>query len=206
MVGIETHSLLRCRPQRRTLSYCPHFLEYNNHCLSSLLSLMQQRHCLHCRITFVLYFSRRHSPLSLATIRAFKYPPVLFSLPPSFPSSRQFHRTFQTSTHTSNAHHHSHNSGLSNPTQTTSSGTKHHHSSQVQDVFNHFHSLLLGTRVFCLHSSGPHGHGYASAIRQSRQQPPQCRWLKLPMQSHKQLWWNSHQHGCRRLAEALLFG
>ena len=110
---------------------------------------------------------------------------------------------FRISSHASNPHSRSHTSNPSNPNQDSSSGTKHHHNSKPQDVFNHFHSLLLGSCSSQLHCPRPHDHGHPSTIRQSGQQPSGCRWVKLPVQSHKQLWWDGHQYGYWRLAEAL---
>lgn len=80
------------------------------------------------------------------------------------------------------------------------------HASHLRHVLNQQHPRHFGPCSFHHHSPGAHGDGLASTIRQSRQQPTQCRWFKLPMQSHEQFWWHRHQHGYRRPADALLPG
>lgn len=109
------------------------------------------------------------------------------------------HLASTPTTHTTTA------SRPANSTQLKSNLSK-KHASHLRHVLNQQHPRHFGPCSFHHHSPGAHGDGLASTIRQSRQQPTQRRWFKLPMQSHEQFWWHRHQHGYRRPADALLPG
>ena len=102
-------------------------------------------------------------------------------------------------------HNNSHTTA-SNPTNSIQTKPNFQQKLAVKDqhVFQQKNPRRFGHRCSRQHSSWAYGHGHASPLRQSQQQPSRCRRFKLPMQIHQQHWRNSHKHGYRLPTKALL--
>ena len=164
------------------------------HCSIPTQSIVQQRvlGASHCIAIVLLSRHNSHctenSLLSSTGILRLKYP----STPSHFHSSSQI------------THNNSHTTA-STPTNSTqfNSTFQQEHAVQDQHVFHQEHPRRFCHRCSRQHSSWAYGHGYASPIRQSQQQPSRGRRFKLPMQIHEQHWRNSHKHGYRLHTETL---
>lgn len=192
-------------PIQFLLSGCAIILLYSNcSIVHNTNPIVQKMHC-HSRIIIV-------HPQASCT---YKYPP---------PSSH-FQSSSRINSNNSNNSNNSHTNSFKQPKLKTKSNSTPHqtsarprkskttqialqqdHARQNRHVFRQQHPRCFGHRSFRRHSSGTHDHGHAPTIRQSRQQPPHCRWFKLSVQGYEQHWWHRHRYGYWRAAEALLLG